>query len=88
MWSTTGAAPTTGPRVGGSIMIGTGSVGIGTGSMVGMGMRFPPPSQYRHEVTLLLRDLGSNQVVYETSARTKAPGTTATTSCARCWPPP
>lgn len=65
--------PYNGPRVGGSIIIGGGSLGVGTGSMVGMGMRFPPPSQYRHEVTLLLRDLGSNQVVYETSARHEGP---------------
>lgn len=65
--------PYSGPRVGGSIMIGGGSLGIGTGSMVGLGTRFPPSSQYRHEVTLLLRDLGSNQVVYEASARHEGP---------------
>lgn len=65
--------PYNGPRVGGSIMIGGGNVGIGMGNMVGMGMRFPPPSQYRHEATLLLRDLGSNQVVYETSAQHEGP---------------
>lgn len=63
--------PYNGPRVGGSIMIGSGSLGIGTG--VGMGMRFPPPSQYRHELTLLLRDLSSNKVVYETSATHEGP---------------
>lgn len=63
--------PYSGPRMGGSIMIGGGNYGIGTG--VGMGMRFPPPSQYRHEATLLLRDLASNQVVYETSARHEGP---------------
>lgn len=65
--------PYNGPRVGGSIMIGSGNVGIGVGNVVGMGMRFPPPSQYRHEATLLLRDLGSNQVVYETSAQHEGP---------------
>jgi len=65
--------PYSGPRVGGSIMIGTGNLGIGIGTGVGMGMRFPPPSQYRHEVTLLLRELASNQVVYETSAMHEGP---------------
>lgn len=63
---------------GGSIYIGGGNmVGIGVGSVIGMGMgmgmRFPPPSQYRHEVTLLLRDLSSNQVVYETRATHEGP---------------
>lgn len=59
----------------GSIYIGGGNMGIGVGSMIGMGMgmRFPPPSQYRHEVTLLLRDLKSNQVVYETRATHEGP---------------
>jgi len=41
--------------------------------MVGMNMRFPPPSQYRHEVTLLLRELKTGQVVYETSATHEGP---------------
>lgn len=63
--------PYEGGRVGGSIMIGTGSFGIGTG--VGMGMRFPPSTQYRHEATLLLRELASGQVVYETSAMHEGP---------------
>lgn len=63
--------PYEGGRLGGSIMIGSGAFGIGTG--VGMGMRFPPSSQYRHEATLLLRDLSSNQVVYETSATHEGP---------------
>ncbi|QKO20509.1 DUF4136 domain-containing protein [Rhodoferax sp. BAB1] len=63
--------PYSGPRVGGSIMIGTGNLGIGIGT--GVGMRFPPPSQYRHEATLLLRDLQNNQVVYETSALHEGP---------------
>lgn len=50
----------------GQIIIGTGN----TGSMVGfgLGMGFPSPTWYRYEVSLLLRDLGSNQVVYETRA--------------------
>ena len=50
----------------GSIMIGSG----GFGNMVGFGMgtAFPPSTQYRHEVNLLLRDLATGQLVYETSA--------------------
>ena len=50
----------------GQVIIGTGN----TGSMVGfgLGMGFPSPTWYRYEVSLLLRDLGSNQVVYETRA--------------------
>ncbi len=60
---------------GSSIYIGGGNMGIGVGSVIGlgMGMRFPPPSQYRHEITLLMRDLGSNQVVYETRATHEGP---------------
>lgn len=61
--------PYDGSRVGGSIMIGTG----GMGSMIGLGMRFPPSTHYRHEVTLLLRELASGQVVYETSAVHEGP---------------
>lgn len=56
-----------------SIFIGTGGGYYGAGTMIGMGMRFPPPSQYRHEVTLLIRDLQSNQVVYETRATHEGP---------------
>jgi hypothetical protein len=50
----------------GSIMWGTGMSGPGMG--FGMGMRFPPSTSYRHEVSLLLRDLRNGQVVYETRA--------------------
>lgn len=53
-----------GPGPYGQIMIGSGTVGTG----FGWGMRFPPPTHYRYEVTLLLRDLQSGQVVYETRA--------------------
>lgn len=60
-------------RVGTSIFIGTGNIGFGTGSMVGMGTRFPPSTQFRHEATLLIRDLGRNQVVYETRATHEGP---------------
>jgi hypothetical protein len=65
--------PYDGSRVTGSIMIGSGGAIYGPGTMVGMGMRFPPPTQYRHEVTLLLRDLQSNQIVYETQATHEGP---------------
>ncbi len=55
------------PRGYGSIMLGGGSWGPGMG--YGMGMRYPLISSgYRHEVSLLLRDLRNSQVVYETRA--------------------
>lgn len=53
----------------GQVMIGTG----GMGSVLGFGMRFPPPTQYRHEVRLLLRELASGQLVYETRATHEGP---------------
>jgi hypothetical protein len=56
----------------GSISIGRG-VPWGSGVGVGMGMRFPPPTQYRREVSLILRDLKSGQVLYETRARHDGP---------------
>jgi len=49
----------------GNVMIGMGS---GTGGMLGWGMRFPPPTLYRHELSLILRDLHSGEMVYETRA--------------------
>lgn len=52
----------------GQIIIGTGNTGSMVGFGLGMGMGFPSPTWYRYEVSLLLRDLGSNQVVYETRA--------------------
>ncbi len=57
----------------GSIMIGNGRYGGGPVFGLGMGMRFPPPSQYRHEVVLLIRNLQNNQVVYETRATHEGP---------------
>jgi hypothetical protein len=36
-------------------------------------MRFPPPTYYRHEASLLLRDLRTGEVVYETSATHEGP---------------
>lgn len=54
----------------GSITIGTG---VGSHIGLGMGMRFPPPTHYRREVSLILRDLKSGQVVYETRASHDGP---------------
>ena len=54
----------------GSISMGRG---IGPNVGLGMGMRFPPPTQYRREVSLILRDLKSGQVVYETRASHDGP---------------
>ena len=49
-----------------------GSLTIGSGMSshmgVGLGMRFPPPTHYRREVSLIMRDLKSGLVVYETRA--------------------
>jgi hypothetical protein len=58
----------------GSVAIGTG-FGGGLGSQVGlgMGMRFPPPTHYRREVSVIMRDLKSGQVVYETRASHAGP---------------
>ena len=58
----------------GRIALGTGMgsrVGVGMG--MGMGMRFPPTTQYRREVSLIMRDLQSGQVVYETRASHDGP---------------
>ena len=60
------------PSTWGSISIGRG-VSWGSGVGVGMGMRFPPPTHYRREVSLILRDLKSGQVVYETRASHDGP---------------
>jgi hypothetical protein len=58
----------------GSIAIGSG-FGRGFGSHIGlgMGMRFPPPTHYRREVSVIMRDLKSGQVVYETRASHAGP---------------
>ena len=47
--------------------LGTGWGGRG-GFYGGLSMNFPPPTQYRREVTLVLRDAASGSVVYETHA--------------------
>ncbi|MEY4974977.1 MAG: hypothetical protein RIQ97_172 [Pseudomonadota bacterium] len=51
----------------GSVMLGNGGMGLG------MGIRFPPTNHYQHEVSLILRDLRTQQVVYETRARHQGP---------------
>jgi hypothetical protein len=58
----------------GSIAIGSG-LGRGMGSHIGLGvgMRYPPPTHYRREVSLIMRDLKSGQVVYETRASHAGP---------------
>lgn len=40
---------------------------------VGLNMRLPPPTYYRREVSLLMRDLKTGQVVYETRAAHDGP---------------
>lgn len=40
---------------------------------VGLNMRLPPPTYYRREVSLLMRDLRTGQVVYETRAAHDGP---------------
>ena len=58
----------------GSIAIGSGfGGGLGSHIGLGMGMRFPPPTQYRREVSVIMRDLKSGQVVYETRASHAGP---------------
>jgi hypothetical protein len=54
----------------GSIAIGSG---LGSHIGLGVGMRFPPPTHYRREVSLIMRDLKSGQVVYETRANHAGP---------------
>ena len=66
------------PATYGSIVVGRG-VTWGSGVGLGMGMRFPPPTQYRREVSLILRDLKSGQVVYETRASHDGPWSDSTT---------
>jgi hypothetical protein len=58
----------------GSITIGSGfGGGLGSHVGLGMGMRFPPPTHYRREVSVVMRDLKSGQVVYETRASHAGP---------------
>lgn len=60
-----------------------GSISMGRGiyPQVGMGMsmRMPPTAQYRREVSLLMRDLRTGQIVYETRASHDGPWNDAST---------
>lgn len=47
--------------------------GHGVGFGMGWGMRYPPTPQYHYEVSLVMRDLRSAQVVYETQAVHQGP---------------
>lgn len=61
----------------GSVAIGRGAA-WGSGVGVGMSMRIPPSPQYHREVSLVLRDLHSGQVVYETRASHDGPWSDST----------
>lgn len=56
-------------RFNGAFVIGNSFYGSG----FGLGMRFPPPQHYRHQVTVLIRNLQNTQVVYETTAAHSGP---------------
>jgi Domain of unknown function (DUF4136) len=71
-----------GPRFGGFVGIASGPYLVGNGrghgavyGHFGYGFPYPylPPPTYVREVSLLLRELASNQVVYETRARHESP---------------
>lgn len=68
--------PAQGPY--GTISIGRGAP-WGSGVGFGMGMRIPPPTQFRRQVSLILRDLKSGMVVYETRASHDGPWSDSTT---------
>jgi hypothetical protein len=58
----------------GRLSIGSGfGGGFGSHMGVGTGRRFPPPTHYQREISLILRDLKSGQVVYETRASHSGP---------------
>jgi hypothetical protein len=63
------------PLVSGWTPYGNIAIGSGVGSHIGLGvgMRFPPPTHFRREVSLIMRDLQSGQVVYETRASHSGP---------------
>jgi hypothetical protein len=54
----------------GSVFIGNH---FGPNVGFGMGMRFPPSTHYQREVSLIMRDLKTGQVVYETRASHDGP---------------
>jgi Domain of unknown function (DUF4136) len=71
-----------GPRFGGFVGVASGPYLVGRGrghgavyGHFGYGFPYPylPPPTYVREVSLLLRDLASNQVAYETRARHESP---------------
>jgi hypothetical protein len=71
-----------GPRFGGYVGVGSGPYLIGSGrghgavyGNFGFGFPYPylPPPSYVREVSLVLRDTTSNQVVYETRAKHESP---------------
>lgn len=51
----------------------------GWSTSMGFGMRFPPPTHYQYEVSIVMRDLRSAQVVYETQAVHNGPWADANT---------
>lgn len=58
----------------GEVFMGRGTgprSGLGLG--MGMGMRFPPITHYQREAGLIMRDLSTGQVVYETRATHTGP---------------
>lgn len=58
----------------GNVSIGSGWGGhVGSHIGLGVGMRFPPPTHYLREVSVVMRDLKSGQVVYETRASHSGP---------------
>jgi hypothetical protein len=57
----------------GTVMIGAGSARYG--SMFGYGMSMTPPTSYRREVSVVMRDLRTGLVVFETRASNEAPWT-------------
>jgi hypothetical protein len=62
-----------------NISIGTGyrphGVGWGLGMNSGMRAGFPPPSGYAQEVSIIIRDLQTSNVVYQTKAMHEGPWT-------------
>jgi hypothetical protein len=71
-----------GPRFGGFVGVGSGPYLVGRGrghgavyGNFGFGFPYPylPPPSYVRDVSLVLRDTASNQVVYETHAKHESP---------------
>ena len=62
-----------GPWVHGGWPVHGHTMGGHGGILPGFGLRLPPPTFYRYEVGLVLRDLRSSQVVFETRAMHEGP---------------